>query len=176
MSTAKPHAMLIAIIQAICRNTKSPTVTYYEHAERAVVIGGINPADEGRLIGKKGSVFRSMMVLHFYACRALGISQYTIEPLQTNERHENKAPSFLPRMEWDKAPIVKLIEASLEACFPSAAWVMEREGEDVTVRIRISKALKPDILDPSFDTAIDTIIHGAGKACGANLHTEVIWE
>lgn len=175
MSTAKPNAMLTAIILAICRNTDNPKVSYYDE-DRIVVIHGIHPADEGRIIGRKGAVFRALMVLHYYACRYLGMEQYTIEPLETSTHPDTgKSPTFLPRMDWDKARITAMIEAVLSYCFPSAAWVLERDGEDVTARVRISKDLKPDPLDPSFESALDTIIHTAGKSCGVNLHTEVIW-
>lgn len=174
MSTAKPHAMLTAIILAICRNTKTPAVQYLPSNE--VVISGIHPSDEGRLIGKKGTVFRAMATLHFFACRALGLEQRVIQPLETNERIDiHRSAKFLPKMDWDKTPVTDLIESVLSTCYPTAAWAMERDGEDITVRIQISKALKPDPLDPSFEIALDTVIHGAGKSCGVSLHTIVSW-
>lgn len=174
MSNANLKPMVESIISAICTHTKTPRIDY--HADATMEITGIHPDDEGRLIGKKGVVFWAITAIHFYACRAQGLPQVRLLPLETSpNRNSGGFVAFRPRDPWDKKPVTDMIDAITANCLGKhGAWMMDETG-GVTAKIQIKAILRPALQDPNFEEALDALVHSAGKAAGASIRTEVTW-
>lgn len=166
--------MITSILSALCRRTPAFTLIYEYVGDPALYIGGVMPEDEGRLIGKKGKTFWALTVIHYYACRLNNLPQVRIHEIETSPTRSTNVVAFLQREDWDREAVTEMIEQILQVLDPGAAWVLD-ESNGAVAMIRLSANLQNVVADPSLVTALDILIHAAGKSCGANIKTEVSW-
>jgi predicted RNA-binding protein YlqC (UPF0109 family) len=180
MPTIESHSeiLLRAIVEAICKRSKDPTIRWNE-AGSIWLIQGLDDRDQGRLIGKGGMTFYALETCMWYA--GLAHAKHP-EPVKLISQPRSavappKSP-FKPNPKWNRKAIGKLVDTITTACLKmTVPWSMEESGEnEAVISIQLEKYLQTPMSDPDFALSLETLIHASGMSDGASITVSIIWK
>lgn len=166
--------MMEVIVLVLKRKTAAPEISH-EDDDISLRVEGF---DQGRFIGKKGRVIWAIQTLCWHAGTAhngIPTAMHLLEPLTPSDRANYP---FLPEPAWDRKLISRLVNTILAACLPdeNPPYVIDEDDETrATVIVKIDPKHNDNLLEPSFEKALSTLLHAAGMALGASIQTEIRW-
>ena len=120
--------LLHAIVGAICKRSKDPTIRWSE-AGSIWLIQGLDDRDQGRLIGKGGATFYALETVMWYA----GLAHGKPEPVKLiSQKKDDQTPPkspFKPNPKWNRKALGKLVDIIGDAIRNKMAWVIEDQSE-----------------------------------------------
>lgn len=175
----KLKKLLETIVLCIAKHTKSPSVSHRATDTYHVLELSVDPKDQGRLVGKKGSVIWSIQTIFWYAGLTLIRHPCQIKLLEPENPQRNlPSPPFKFNKKWDRQKIQNLAQEIVTSCMPLHASLEFSPIDDTEtfVTLRVEAYLQTPISEPSFTEAFDTILHAAGMSNGAKIKTKVIFQ
>ncbi len=168
-------SLLETIVLSLSRHTPEPDI---QHVYDRAMSLRVDPRDQGRLVGKKGSVIWAIQTLFWYSGLTLAQHPCQIRLLEPENPQRNlPSPPIKLHKKWNRGKIKYLIESIISSTMPkhARAFVTEIDDTEAKVVLEVEAYLKLPISEPSFLDAFDTIIHAAGMLSGAKITTEVIF-
>jgi predicted RNA-binding protein YlqC (UPF0109 family) len=168
--------LLKTITESIGRSSSPPVIRHFP--DEAKLQFSVDPADQGRIVGKKGCVIWAIQVIMWYAGMAQLTCEYQVELLEPEAPYKGLSRPFRWDPKWNRSKIMSLATAVSETCLKDHANLdMKDTGEtSATIFLKINKYLQCPLLDPPFCEAFQTIVHAAGMSNGVDIKTEVIFE
>lgn len=171
----KLRGLLETIVLAIAKHTPDPDISVLD--DRSGLSFRVNGKDQGRLVGKKGSVIWSIQTIFWFAGLAqLGWS-YTIKLLEPETPKPNQpSPPFKFNPKWDRKKINNLFNNILEICLPGHYTFSFTEPDETsaTFNINLPEYLKMQLEEPSFKEAIENVVRAAGMSNGVAVKTQFV--
>lgn len=174
----KLHLLLDAIVASLSLHTKQPDISLETGNSHYTMSFRVDPRDQGRLVGKKGTVIWAIQTLFWYAGLTLAQHPCQIKLLEPENPQRDLPPQpFRFNKKWDRNKIKDLVSIIISSTLPQHATAFVTEIDDTTAKVvtKVEAYLKTPISEPSFLDAFDTILHAAGMRHGAKITTEAIF-
>lgn len=173
------QSLLETIVLSLSRYTDKPDIQYaYSNTTHTMSLR-VDPRDQGRLVGKKGSVIWAIQTLFWYSGLTLAKHPCQIKLLEPETTQRNlPSPPIRYHKKWDRSKIKALMDCIILSCMPmhATASLTEIDDTEAKVTLQVEAYLKTPISEPSFLDAFDTILHSAGIISGAKITTEAIFK
>lgn len=172
----KVDRMIRQIVEAICLGDNEIKIAFTGDEFHIQVSG----EKHGRLVGKKGITIWAISALVAYAGRQSMSTEVAVRLMEPRQRAEKpQLIPFKPRGDWDAGRIERMVTSILRATLKEPpTWVLSFVSgqSDATASITLSRDLKQSMEEPSFEEALDRVIHAAGMTAGAIIRTVVKWK
>ena len=170
----KLSRLLSTIVSSIGQNTPKPDIEHFPN--QAAFTLAVNPKDQGRMIGSKGSTVWAIQTIFYFAGLAQCGYSYTIKLLEPDSPEKDHKPfRFNPK--WDRSRIKNLLDTIIDIVLPKHASYTLTEVDDTTavVSLTITKYLNINLQDPNFAEAFASVVKASGMSNGVNIKTEAIF-
>lgn len=175
---------LRTIVTGICREPDSIRLEFLD----GTFFLNVHSTDYGRCVGKQGSCIWALNTIMWYAGIAKLRQKLLVKLVGDNSESGRVLLPFKAKKNWNKGPIVAMLETALTNCFNSdamgsgvvlayPAFIIETtvKGRAV-VMVRLDAYLKTPMSEPSFSEALSTLVHAAGMVQGVSIDTTFDWK